>query len=158
MSAPATDIGFGNAEVTIVRMIAAPRDLVFSRWTDPAHLAQWWGPHGFTNPVCEVDARPGGKLRIVMRAPDGSDYPMTGEFQEVVKNERLVFVAVARDKDENPLLESHTKVTFAGEGAGTRLTVEARAVGLVEIAPQMLAGMEAGWTQTVERLVAHAER
>jgi hypothetical protein len=45
-------------------------------WTDPSHLAQWWGPHGFTNPVCEMDVRPGGALRIVMRAPDGTDYPM----------------------------------------------------------------------------------
>jgi uncharacterized protein YndB with AHSA1/START domain len=158
MSAPATDTGFGKAEVTIVRTIAAPCDLVFRMWTDPVHMAQWWGPHGFTNPVCEMDVRPGGKLRIVMRAPDGTDYPMTGEFKEVVPDERLVFVAVARDKDENPLLESLTEVTLASEGSGTRLTVEARAVGLVAIAPQMLAGMEAGWTQSLERLAALAVR
>ena len=158
MTAPAADAGFGTAEVTITRVLNASPGVVFSLWTDPKHMAQWWGPHGFTNPVCEVDARPGGKLRIVMRAPDGSEYPMTGEFKEIVPDERLVFVAVARDKDENPLLESHTEVTFASEGAGTRLTVKARAVGLVEVAPQMLDGMKAGWAQTIDRLVAYAAR
>jgi uncharacterized protein YndB with AHSA1/START domain len=158
MSAPATDIGFGKAEVTIVRMIAAPRDLVFSMWTDPVHLAQWWGPQGFINPVCEVDARPGGKFRIVMRAPNGNEHPMIGEYREIVAGERLVFASVATDNDGNPLLEGQTTVTFADDGGQTRLTVHSTAVGLAAVAPQMLAGMEAGWTQTVERLVAHAER
>jgi uncharacterized protein YndB with AHSA1/START domain len=46
--------------ITMVRIFDAPRELVFKAWTDPEHLAQWWGPHGFTNPVCEVDLRPGG--------------------------------------------------------------------------------------------------
>jgi uncharacterized protein YndB with AHSA1/START domain len=46
--------------ITMVRIFDAPRELVFRAWTDPEHLAQWWGPHGFTNPVCEVDLRPGG--------------------------------------------------------------------------------------------------
>ncbi|HXP75753.1 MAG TPA: SRPBCC domain-containing protein, partial [Stellaceae bacterium] len=55
--------------VVITRVFDAPRTLVFKAWTDAAHLARWWGPKGFTNPVCEVDARPGGGLRIVMRAP-----------------------------------------------------------------------------------------
>ena len=145
-------------DLTIARTVAASREAVFRAWTEPACVAAWWGPHGFTNPVCEMDVRVGGKLRIVMRAPDGSDYPMTGEFKEIVPDERLVFVAVARDKDENPLLESHTEVTFASEGAGTRLTVKARAVGLVAVAPQMLDGMKAGWAQTIDRLVAYAAR
>lgn len=158
MSAPATDIGFGKAEVRIVRTIAAPRDLVFSMWTDPVHLAQWWGPQGFTNPVCEVDARPGGKFRIVMRAPDGNEHPMVGEYREIVVGERLVFTSRAVDNDGNPLLEGQTTVTFADDGGQTRLTVHSTAVGLAAVALQMLAGMEAGWTQTIERLAAHAER
>ncbi|HYT14944.1 MAG TPA: SRPBCC domain-containing protein, partial [Burkholderiales bacterium] len=55
--------------VVITRVFDAPRELVWRAWTDPRHMAQWWGPQGFTNPVCEMDVRPGGALRIVMRAP-----------------------------------------------------------------------------------------
>ena len=60
-------------------------------WTDAKHLAAWWGPHGWTNPRSKADARPGGKILIHMHAPDGTVYPMTGTFREVVVPARLVF-------------------------------------------------------------------
>ena len=139
-------------EVIITRVFNAPRRLVFKMWTDPRHMAQWWGPHGFTNPVCKLDARPGGAILIHMRGPDGTVYPMTGTFREIVEPERLVFIAVAEDLQGNPLLEALTVVTFVEQGGKTKLTVHAKAVGLAPEAPQMLAGMEAGWTQSLERL------
>ncbi len=139
-------------ELVITRVFDAPRELVFKMWTDPKHMAQWWGPKGFTNPVCELDVRPGGAIRIHMCGPDGTVYPMTGTFREIVAPERLVVTAVAEDKQGNPLLEGHDVVTFEEHGGKTKLTVHARAVGLAPIAPQMLAGMEAGWTQSLERL------
>ena len=77
-------------ELVITRILDAPRELVFNVWTDPKHLAQWWGPRGFTNPVCEVDPHPGGAIRIHMRGPNGAVHPMTGVYQEVVRPERLV--------------------------------------------------------------------
>src|SRR5262245_47426987 len=97
-------------EVTITRVLAAPRELVFRAWTDPVHLAQWWGPKGFTNPVCEIDVRVRGALRIVMRAPDGSEYAVKGEFLEVVPPQRLVFTNIAVDQDGSHLIESVTTV------------------------------------------------
>lgn len=139
-------------EVLITRIIHAPRQLVWKAWTDPKHMAQWWGPHGFTNPVCELDVRPGGAIRIHMRGPDDVVYPMTGVFREIVEPERLVFTAVAEDLQGNPLLEALTTVTFAEQGGKTKLTVHAKAVGLAPVAQQMLAGMEAGWTQSLDRL------
>src|SRR5471030_725246 len=144
--------------VEITRIFDAPRSLVFKMWTDPKHMAQWWGPKRFTNPVCEVDARVGGKILIHMRGPDGVVYPMTGTFREVVASERLVFMAVAEDHDGNRLLESLTTVTFEEHGDKTKLTVHASAVGLASIAPQMLAGMEMGWTQSLEKLEELVER
>jgi uncharacterized protein YndB with AHSA1/START domain len=138
--------------VTMTRVVDAPRDLVFRLWTEREHMAQWWGPRGFTNPVCELDVRVGGAIRIDMRAPDGTVYPMTGTFREIIPPQRLVFEAVAEDHDGNALLRSLTTVTFADEDGKTRLTVHADAVGLSPAAPQMLAGMEAGWTQSLERL------
>jgi uncharacterized protein YndB with AHSA1/START domain len=145
-------------ELVITRILDAPREVVFRAWIDPKQMATWWGPKGFANPVCEMDVRPGGSLRVVMRGPDGIDHPMTGVFCVIVEPERLVFTAVARDEQGNPLLESLTTAAFAKNGGKTKLTVQASAVGLAPAAPQMLEGMEAGWTQSLERLANHVSR
>jgi len=141
-------------ELIITRILNAPRELVFRAWTDPAYLARWWGPKEFTNPVCELDVRPGGALRIVMRGPDGSEYPMNGVFQEVVSPERLVFTTIAVDAAGKHLLEGVTQVTFTQQGGKTKLTVHTRAAAMVDHAAEYLKGMEAGWTQSLERLEA----
>jgi uncharacterized protein YndB with AHSA1/START domain len=141
-------------EVTLTRLLDAPRDLVWAAWTDPVRMAQWWGPHHFTNPVCEIDARVGGRFLVHMKAPDGTVYPMTGTFTEIVKPERLRFKAFAEALDGTKYLESDTIVTFEQDGARTRLTVKASARGLHPAAPQMLQGMDAGWSQSLERLAS----
>jgi uncharacterized protein YndB with AHSA1/START domain len=145
-------------ELVITRTFDAPRHLVFKAWTDPEHVAQWWGPKGFTNPVCEIEARPGGALRILMRGPDGAEYPMKGVFREIVAPERLVFTSVALDGDGQHLLEGITTVTFTEQGGKTTLTLRTRMVGLVADAARKLDGMEAGWTQSIDRLAAHVAR
>lgn len=141
-------------ELTITRVFDAPRALVFRAWTDAKQLAQWWGPKGFTNPVCEIDAQVGGKLRIHMRGPDGTVYPMKGEIRELVAPERLVFTNIATDAAGNPLLEGLTTVVFAENDGKTVLTLHTRAVALVEYAAAHLQGMEAGWTQSIDKLRA----
>jgi uncharacterized protein YndB with AHSA1/START domain len=139
-------------DLVITRIVNAPPALVFKMWTDPKHLAQWFGPKHFTIPVAEVDARPRGKLYIVMRGPDGNDYPMKGIFQDVIANKLLTFTNIAVDAQGNHLLEGFTKVTFEDQAGKTKMTLETTATGLVDFAPQMLAGMEAGWTQSLEKL------
>jgi uncharacterized protein YndB with AHSA1/START domain len=143
---------FGERTVTLTRVLNAPRDLVWRAWTDPKHMAQWFGPHGFTSTVPELDVRAGGALRIVMHGPDGNDYPMKGVFREVVAPERLVFSNIAIDNNGNHLLEGETIVTLTEQGGKTTMMMKSHAVGLVPIAPQMLAGMEAGWTQSIDKL------
>jgi len=138
--------------IVVMRDFDAPRDLVFRAFTEAEHLAKWWGPRGFTNPVCRIDANPGGAIFIEMRGPDGSSHPMTGTVHEIVPDERFVFTAVARDAADRVLLESHTTVTFKDKGRGTQVRVEARAKGLAEVARLMLAGMEAGWAQSLDKL------
>jgi uncharacterized protein YndB with AHSA1/START domain len=71
-------------ELVLTRVFDAPRELVFKAWTDPKQVAQRWGPRGFSNPVCELDLRPGGVFRLHMRGPDGTVYPMTGVYHEIV--------------------------------------------------------------------------
>lgn len=139
--------------VVVVREIAAPRALVWKAWTDPSHLARWFGPRMFTIAECRLDVRVGGELWIVMRGPDGSDYPMKGVYREVVERERLVFTNIAVDARGNHLLEGETTVVFEDHGDGTQLIVRAFAKGVAPQAPAMLAGMEAGWSQTVDKLV-----
>jgi len=148
-----------NYEVVVTRVFDAPRELVWRAWTDPKELARWWGPHGFTNPVCEIDVRPGGAIRIHMRAPDGIVYPMTGVYEEIVKPTRLVLVSAALDAQGNPMFEVLTTVTFAEHAAAvrggsgkTKLTMQARVIKMTAQAAPYLQGMEAGWTQSLERL------
>ena len=59
-----------DRKCAVTRVFVAPRSRVFKAWTDPKHVARWWGPHGFTNAVCELEVRPGGGVRIDMRGPD----------------------------------------------------------------------------------------
>ncbi len=143
---------YGEGTVAITRIFDAPRHLVWRAWTDPKMMAQWFGPRGFTTSVPVLDLRVGGALRIVMHGPDGNDYPAACEFREVVAPERLVFVNNAVDKDGKVLLEGLTTVAFAEQGGKTTMTLHTYAVGRVPVAKQMLAGMEAGWTQTIDKL------
>lgn len=141
--------------LTLTRVFDAPRALVFRAWTDPKQVAQWWGPHGFTSPRCELDVRPGGKIHIDMRGPDGTVHAMTGSFTEVAPPERLVFMSAVPDAQGKPIFEVRTTVTFAETGGKTTQTLEALVTYRTPAADQYIKGMEAGWTQTLERLAAH---
>jgi len=139
-------------EITITRVFDAPRALVFEAWTDAAQLAQWWGPKGFTNPVCEIDVRVGGAIRVHMRSPDGQVYPMRGEFREIVAPERLVFTNIAVDGADKPIIEGLTTVIFAERGGKTTMTLHTRGRAVVDYAVGYLQGMEAGWTGSIDKL------
>lgn len=145
-------------EVIITRIFDAPREVVFKAWTDPKQLAKWFGPKGFRNPVCEADARVGGAWHIVMRSPDGTEHPCGGVYREVVVPERLVFTNIATDKEGNPILDGLTTVIFEEHEGKTKLTMQTRATAVVDYAVEHLKGMEAGWTQTLERLAEELAR
>jgi uncharacterized protein YndB with AHSA1/START domain len=105
-----------DREIVSTRVINAPRELVFRAWTEPDHLARWWGPKGFTNTFHECDVRPGGKWRFVMHGPNGADYQNESVFLEVVKPERIVL---------RHLKTIHTfqiTATFEDLGGKTKLT------------------------------------
>ena len=138
--------------INIIRVFNAPRRVVFKAWTEPEQLAQWWGPRGFTNPLCEVDARPGGTIRIIMRAPDGVSHEMRGVFREVSESERLVFTNRAIGPNGESLLEGLTTVSFSEREGKTTMTLDTSAVALLPEARAMLNGMNDGWSQSLERL------
>jgi uncharacterized protein YndB with AHSA1/START domain len=143
---------YTGREFVITRVFDAPRELVFQAWTDPKHLAQWWGPKGFTNPICEWDVRPGGKIYDVMRAPNGAEHPMGGEFREIVAPERLVFSCGALDENGELLFEFLHDVTFVERSGKTKLTLRSRVTMTTAEANKYIGGFEAGMTQSLERL------
>lgn len=144
---------FAGREFIITREFDAPRELVFKAWTDAKQVAQWWGPHGFTNPVCEWDARPGKAIRVVMRAPNGAEHPMGGEFREVVPPERLVFTAnVPGEKKGSILFEFLHTLTLTERNGKTLLTIKSRVTETTAEANKFIGGFEAGMTQSLERL------
>lgn len=151
----------GNAAevngVSMERVIDAPRATVFKVWTEPKHVEQWWGPHHFTNRVRKWDARPGGAIDIDMISPDGTVFPMTGTFQEVSEPERLVFKSAVPGPDGKPLFEVVDVITFSEKGGRTIVKVDVTVTSRTDAAAQFLAGMEAGWTQTLDRLDAFAK-
>jgi uncharacterized protein YndB with AHSA1/START domain len=103
-----------------IREFDAPRELVFAAWTDPKHLAQWWGPNGFTTTTSRFEFRPGGVWRFVMHGPDGRDYENRIVFDEIVPPERIVYRHDGGE-DVEPVRFSQT-VIFEDLGGRTRMT------------------------------------
>ncbi len=140
-------------QLTITRVFDAPRELVFKAWTDKEQMAKWWGPKDFTNPVCEIDARPGGSIYIDMTGPDGTVYPMGGEFVEVKEPERLVFFARAfKNKQGEWLLENKNTITFTNDNGKTKMVLYVEVMKRSAEVEDALAGMNEGWNQSLDRL------
>jgi uncharacterized protein YndB with AHSA1/START domain len=113
--------GTTEREIVLTRVFDAPRELVFEAWTNPKHVAQWWGPNGFTTTIHEMDVRPGGIWRLVMHGPDGFDYRNKIVFLDVVKPERLIYKH-SPEKGSEPV-NFEVTVTFAAHGGKTHLTM-----------------------------------
>lgn len=140
--------------VTFRRIFEAPRATVWRAWTDPKALAKWWGPIGWTAPVCKFDARPGGAIRIDMKGPDGPVHTMLGTVEELAAPRKLVFLSGVPDAAGNMMFEVRNTVTFASRGRRTLVTLEARVVRMTPAAAAFVPGMEAGWCQSLEKLDA----
>lgn len=87
-----------DRELVITRKLDAPIDLVWEVWTKPEHIANWWGPDGFTNTIHVMDMRPGGAWDLVMHGPDGTDYKNKSVFKEIIKNKKIVYEHVSGPK------------------------------------------------------------
>ncbi len=147
-------------ELNITRTFDAPLELVWNAWTDPKIVARWWGPRGVTNPTCEVDARPGGKINIVMLAGKelgpaaGMKWPMIGTFKEVKPQSRLVITGGAADEVQNIFLETEVVVDFKESGEKTMMNIHVvvTKINNAERAMAAIKGMEAGWNQQTDKL------
>jgi uncharacterized protein YndB with AHSA1/START domain len=104
-----------DREISITRILNAPKELVFEVWTDPKHLSEWWGPNGFSVTIHKMDLRPGGKWLHTMHGPDGTDYPNEATFTEIVKPDLIKFT--------HALPKFDVTVTFEAIGDKTKLTM-----------------------------------
>ena len=87
-----------DRELRISRLLDAPVELVWEVWTKPEHLAQWWGPNGFTNTISRMEVRPDGEFNLVMHGPDGTDYKNKSVFREVVLHRKIVYEHLSAPK------------------------------------------------------------
>lgn len=136
-----------DRELTVSRMIDAPRAMVFQAWTDPKQIARWWGPKGFTTVDYDIDVRPGGAYRLRMRSPEGTDHRKRGVYREIVAPERIVFTFAWEQPDGSLGEELLVTVTFEAFGAGTRLTLRQSGFDTVENRNSHVIG----WTSCLEK-------
>lgn len=153
-------------ELLFTRIINAPVERVYKAFTDPKQLAQWWGPRGFTIPVCDNSPQIGGKRRIVMRAPDGREFPLTGSYKEVVENKKLVIVdSVAEHSAEWHAMVNQNRpnakgnlpdllwtLTFEDVGGKTKIVITYHFEVIEDRDALIKLGMTEGWSQSLEKL------
>jgi len=134
------------------RLLDAPRELVFLAFTEPRHLAQWWGPNGFTTTTHSFDFRPGGVWRFVMHGPDGRDYPNRIIYEEIVRPERIVYRHDGGEDVES--VQFSQTLTFEDLGGRrTQLTWHGRFPSAEERARVIRdGGADEGLSQTIARL------
>src|SRR6266481_474306 len=145
----------GDRELVITRVIDAPRRKVFRAWTDPTLLKQWFAPLPWTTSVAELDVRPGGANLIVMRDPEGKEFPNRGVYLEVVEDERLVFTDAytkAWEPSEKPFMT--VVLTFEDEGGKTRYTARVLHWTVADREAHEKMGFHQGWGICADQLTA----
>lgn len=151
-SQPATDpAATADREFVHSRLIDAPPERVFRAFSDPAQLAHWWGPNGFSSTFHTFDLRPGGAWRFVMHGPDGKDYPNENVFREVVPPERVVVDHLSQDH------HFVLTITFAAQGAQT-LVGWRQVFDTAQERQRIAAFVTAANEQNLDRLAAVCQR
>jgi uncharacterized protein YndB with AHSA1/START domain len=147
-------------DLVLESIIDAPRERLFRAWTEPALMQQWFAPLPWTTPRAETDPRPGGSSLVVMRSPEGEEFPNRGVYLEVVKNERLVFTDAytsAWAPSDKPFF---TCVLSFEALPGGRTSYVARACHWsdADCDAHEKMGFHEGWTQCTEQLAALVAR
>ncbi len=147
-----------DRELVITRLIDAPPHKLFRAWTEPELIKQWFTPAPYTTPHAEMDVRPGGSSLVVMRDPDGNEFPNHGVFLEVIENKKIV-ATDAYTKDWEPSAKPFMTMilTFEEENGKTRYTARVRHWTVEDRETHEKMGFEKGWglaTDQLEALVA----
>jgi uncharacterized protein YndB with AHSA1/START domain len=144
--------------LVVTRIFPAARELVFQAWSSAEHLQRWFCPAGYTVPAARVEFRVGGAFDICMRSPTGQEHWTRGHYSEIVPHRRLVIDMNVPGPDNRLLFSAHTVVTFADQGAGTRLQVTQSYTLSDPSAAPMIEGAPQGWSETLDRLEREVAR
>lgn len=145
-------------ELVLERIIDAPREKLFRCWTDPELMKQWFVPKPWSLASADIDLRPGGSCSVVMRSPEGKEFPNPGIYLEVVPNERLVFTDAythAWQPSEKPFMTAILTFEDAGPGK-TRYTARVLHWTAEDRAAHEKMGFHEGWGQCATQLEALA--
>ncbi|HEX6076724.1 MAG TPA: SRPBCC family protein [Micromonosporaceae bacterium] len=139
------------AELVVERVFDAPRDLVWQAFTEPEHVPRWWGPHGSSTTVAEMDPRPGGRWRYIHHAAPGHDVSFKGEYLEVVPPEKVVRTLVydVAEYEAQPAVET---VALEDLGGSTKVTNRSRFPSPDVLEQALATGMTQGAIETYDRL------
>ncbi len=149
-----TETTSAERELVLTRIFDAPPAKVFRAWTDPQILVKWFAPLPWTTPSAELDVRPGGSNLIVMRSPDGQDFPNRGVYLEVVENEKLVFTdafTTAWEPSAKPFFTGILTFEDMGDGR-TRYTARARHWSVEDKENHEKMGFHEGWGRCADQL------
>jgi uncharacterized protein YndB with AHSA1/START domain len=139
------------------RDLPAPPSQVWRAWTTAAAVRRWWSPQHFEVADCEVDAVPGGRLRIVMAEGDGTRHEAAGRFLALDRPRSLTFELAPLDPGGEPLFSAVNEVQLADRGRRTRLRLTIRVSDIQTQAAPALAGIPFGWEQTLDKLEAEVK-
>ena len=140
-------------ELQLSRLIDAPREKLYRAWTEPELLKQWFAPLPYTTPVAELDVRPGGASLIVMRGPDGAEFPNRGQYLAVEPAQRLVFTdAYVGDWEAGQQAFMTVTITLVPDGAGTLYTARVAHWSEADRERHEQMGFHTGWAQCAEQL------
>ncbi len=146
-------LGGAEHELSICRLIEAPRNQVFRAWTEPRLLSQWWGPHGMSMPVCEMQLWVGGLFRTLMRTAEGVEYPYQGVFLEIAAPERIVFTdAFTPDWTPTGKPFMTARITLEEADGHTLYTARAMHWSAAEKTAHEQMGFYQGWGESLDRL------
>jgi uncharacterized protein YndB with AHSA1/START domain len=148
-----------DRDLVLTRIIDASCDKVFRAWTDATLLKQWFAPHPWTTPRAELDVRPGGTNLVVMRRPDGNEFPNRGVYLEVIENERLVSTDAyikAWEPSQKPFMT--VILTFEDTGGMTRYTARVRHWTVADRETHEKMGFHEGWGRCTDQLAAVVAR
>ena len=144
-----------DRELSITRLIMAPRAKLYRCWTEPELLKQWFTPRPWLTPVVEMDVRAGGSSYILMRGPDGTEFPNRGTYLDVVKDTRLVFTdAFVTAWEPSGKAFMVGTITFADEAGGTRYTAHVQHWSVADREQHEQMGFHQGWNAATDQLEA----
>jgi uncharacterized protein YndB with AHSA1/START domain len=162
MTSPIIHTPDPKLDLVLERVVDVPRELVWRAWTEPEHVKKWFTPAPWKTIDCEIDLRPGGIFRTVMRGPEGQQFDNAGCYLEIVKNEKLVWTGALQPgyRPATPPPGSFlftAVITMQSEGKGTRYRALAIHGDPDSQQKHAALGFVHGWGKALDQLVEMAK-